>query len=155
MGQMLADWIAHRTMPALGTAGFGDLTPDLTDYKTATLLIEPKTLKLLAPTVEPLAGRIKKLRLYSATAASTFDLTITDQNDATLCTFRAGQVCAADFVYEPGDKWRLTMHNLGVIAAASTPINLTGARDVPEQALRDLITAIEDVGIITDNTTAS
>mgnify|MGYP001814054411 CR=1 FL=1 len=37
----------------------------------------------------------------------------------------------------------------------NAPIEITGARDTPEEALADLLTALETLGLITDSTTAS
>jgi hypothetical protein len=35
------------------------------------------------------------------------------------------------------------------------PVNVTGARDTPEEALANLLTALEQLGLIVDSTTAS
>ena len=39
--------------------------------------------------------------------------------------------------------------------AASAPENVSGARDNPEAALKNLLAALEDLGLINDNTSAS
>ena len=39
--------------------------------------------------------------------------------------------------------------------ALEAPIDVTGARDTPEAALANLLTALETLGLITDSTTAS
>jgi hypothetical protein len=39
--------------------------------------------------------------------------------------------------------------------AENAPVTVSGARDDPEGALEDLLDALEDLGLITDNTTAS
>ena len=38
---------------------------------------------------------------------------------------------------------------------AGTPAAVAGARDDPEEALANLLTALETLGLITDNTTAT
>ena len=40
-------------------------------------------------------------------------------------------------------------------AAENAPVDVTGARDAPEEALANLLTALETLGLITDSTTAS
>jgi len=37
----------------------------------------------------------------------------------------------------------------------NAPVAVTGARDAPEEALANLLTALATLGLITDNTTAS
>ena len=52
---------------------------------------------------------------------------------------------------------RLPLHhetNLLRTLALSAPIDITGARDDPEAALANLLTALETLGLITDSTTA-
>jgi hypothetical protein len=39
--------------------------------------------------------------------------------------------------------------------AANAPQEVTGARDTPEEALANLLTALETLGLITDSTTVS
>lgn len=39
--------------------------------------------------------------------------------------------------------------------SANVPINITGARDEPEAALANLLTALATLGLITDSTSAS
>jgi len=39
--------------------------------------------------------------------------------------------------------------------ASGAPIEITGARDVPEEALANLLAALATLGLITDSTTAS
>jgi len=39
--------------------------------------------------------------------------------------------------------------------AENAPVTVTGARDVPEEALANLLTALATLGLITDSTTAS
>lgn len=41
------------------------------------------------------------------------------------------------------------------VLSAEIPIEITGARDDPEEALANLIAALETLGLITDSTTAS
>ena len=41
------------------------------------------------------------------------------------------------------------------VLSAEVPIEVTGARDDPEEALADLLSALETLGLITDSTTAS
>jgi hypothetical protein len=41
------------------------------------------------------------------------------------------------------------------VLRAEIPIEITGARDDPEEALANLIAALETLGLITDSTTAS
>ena len=40
-------------------------------------------------------------------------------------------------------------------ATENAPVTVTGARDAPEEALANLLTALETLGLITDSTTAS
>ena len=40
-------------------------------------------------------------------------------------------------------------------AYENAPVYVTGARDTPEAALANLLTALETLGLITDSTTAS
>jgi hypothetical protein len=40
-------------------------------------------------------------------------------------------------------------------ASENAPVAVTGARDTPEEALANLLTALETLGLITDSTTAS
>lgn len=40
-------------------------------------------------------------------------------------------------------------------AIENAPLPVTGARDTPEEALANLLTALATLGLITDNTTAS
>jgi len=37
----------------------------------------------------------------------------------------------------------------------SAPVDVTGARDAPEEALANLLAALEELGLITDSTTAT
>ena len=39
--------------------------------------------------------------------------------------------------------------------ASNAPTTVTGARDTPEEALANLLTALETLGLITDSTTAT
>ena len=41
------------------------------------------------------------------------------------------------------------------VLSAEVPIEVTGARDDPEEALANLLSALETLGLITDSTTAS
>jgi hypothetical protein len=41
------------------------------------------------------------------------------------------------------------------VLSAETPSEITGARDDPEEALANLLTALATLGLITDSTTAS
>jgi hypothetical protein len=41
------------------------------------------------------------------------------------------------------------------VIAAEAPVTVTGARDTPEEALANLLTALETLGMIIDGTTAS
>ena len=41
------------------------------------------------------------------------------------------------------------------VIATHAPIDVTGARDDPEAALKNLLTALATLGLITDSTTAS
>jgi hypothetical protein len=41
------------------------------------------------------------------------------------------------------------------VIAANAPVTVTGARDTPEEALANLLTALETLGLITDSTTSS
>ena len=53
---------------------------------------------------------------------------------------------------------RLPQHhetNLLRTLALSAPIDITGARDDPEAALANLLTALVTLGLITDSTTAT
>jgi hypothetical protein len=45
--------------------------------------------------------------------------------------------------------------NLLAQIADNAPITVTGARDDPEEALANLLAALEALGLIVDNTTAS
>ena len=40
-------------------------------------------------------------------------------------------------------------------AIENAPLDVDGARDTPEEALANLLTALETLGLITDSTTAS
>ena len=41
------------------------------------------------------------------------------------------------------------------VLGIEAPITISGARDTPEEALADLLQALEDLGLITDSTSAS
>ena len=41
------------------------------------------------------------------------------------------------------------------VLSAEAPVDVDGARDDPEEALANLLSALEDLGLITDSTTAS
>ena len=41
------------------------------------------------------------------------------------------------------------------VLSANAPIEITGARDDPEAALKNLLTALATLGLVTDSTTAS
>ena len=44
---------------------------------------------------------------------------------------------------------------LADLASGGAPVEVTGARDDPEDALANLLTALETLGLITDSTTAT
>ena len=42
-----------------------------------------------------------------------------------------------------------------ILIGDNAPVEVTGARDTPEEALANLLTALETLGLITDSTTAT
>jgi hypothetical protein len=64
---------------------------------------------------------------------------------------RAGQVAHSEI-----DRRLPTETEKGILAdLVGTPISVTGARDDPEGALAALLSALEGLGLIDDNTTAT
>lgn len=55
------------------------------------------------------------------------------------------------------DAGRITHFEIDDILAKlrPAPIDVTGARDTPEEALANVLQALHDLGLITDNTTAT
>ena len=51
----------------------------------------------------------------------------------------------------PNQKEKSDLSTIG----ANAPIDITGARDTPEEALANLLTALATLGLITDSTTAT
>ena len=51
----------------------------------------------------------------------------------------------------PSQKEKSDLSTIG----ANAPVEVTGARDAPEEALANLLTALATLGVITDSTTAT
>jgi hypothetical protein len=52
-------------------------------------------------------------------------------------------------------QWVVVPQALGSVDLSTAPVTVTGARDVPEEALANLLTALAGLGIITDSTTST
>jgi transposase len=64
----------------------------------------------------------------------------------------AGQTTHAEIDRRlPGEREKALLATL----AGSAPVTVSGARDNPEAALANLLTALETLGLIADNTTAT